>query len=105
MLTLMSSISDETPRKDSPLFELAERAATGDMAATSQLLKALAPRMIRTARALMGARHPDVDDVVQQALIGLVQALPAFRGDCSPAHYAARIVARIAVAARHRSKL
>jgi RNA polymerase sigma factor (sigma-70 family) len=96
---------DSTSRKDSPLLALAERAATGDMEATSSLLKALAPAMIRAARALMGASHPDVDDVVQQSLIGLVQALPAFRGDCSPAHYGTRIVARIAVAARQRAKL
>jgi RNA polymerase sigma-70 factor (ECF subfamily) len=75
------------------------------MEATSALLKALAPRMIRAARALMGPNHADTDDVVQQALIGLVQALPAFRGECSPAHYATRIVARMAVAARQRSKL
>lgn len=96
---------DPTKRKDSALFDLAERAATGNMEATAQLLKALAPAMVRAARALMGATHADVDDVVQQSLIGLVQALPAFRGDCSPAHYATRIVARIAVAARQRAKM
>jgi len=95
---------DPTTRKDSPLLELAQRAAAGDMEATASLLKALAPAMIRAARALMGAWHPDVDDVVQQSLIALVQALPAFRGDCSPSHYATRIVARIAVAARQRAK-
>jgi RNA polymerase sigma-70 factor (ECF subfamily) len=75
------------------------------MEATAALLKALAPRMIRAARALMGPNHADTDDVVQQALIGLVQALPAFRGECTPAHYATRIVARMAVAARQRSKV
>jgi RNA polymerase sigma factor (sigma-70 family) len=69
------------------------------------LLKALAPGMIRAAHALMGAQHPDVDDVVQQALIGLVQALPSFRGECSHAHFASRIVARTVVTARHRAKV
>jgi RNA polymerase sigma-70 factor (ECF subfamily) len=92
-------------RKPSSLLGLAERAVTGDMEATAQLLKALAPSMIRAARALMGSTHPELDDVVQQAMIGLVQALPAFRGDCSPHHYASRIVVRMAVAARQRSKL
>lgn len=95
---------DPNSRQDSPLLALAERAAEGDMEATASLLKALAPAMLRAARALMGGWHPDLDDVVQQSLIGLVQALPAFRGDCSPAHYASRIVARIAVAARHRAR-
>src|SRR2546423_13349043 len=69
------------------------------------LLKSLAPGMIRAAHALMGAHHPDVDDVVQQALIGLVQALPTFRGECSHAHFASRIVARTVVTARHRARV
>lgn len=89
----------------SPLLELARAAAGGDMAAIQALLKALAPGMIRGAHAVMGKGHSDVDDVIQQSLIGLVQALPAFRGECSPQHFASRIVARTAVAATHRAKL
>jgi RNA polymerase sigma-70 factor (ECF subfamily) len=89
----------------SPMVELARAASGGDMAATQALLKALAPGMIRAAHAVMGSRHADVDDVIQQSLIGLVQALPAFRGECSPQHFASRIVARTAVAATHRSKV
>jgi len=46
--------------------------------------------------------HPDVDDAVQQALIGFVQALPAFRGDCEPIGYATVIAVRAAVAVRKR---
>lgn len=89
----------------SPIQLLARAASSGDTEATARLLKELAPRMIRSVHALMGSSHPDVDDVVQQSLIGLVQALPGFRGECSPAHYASRIVARAAVAARKRYKL
>jgi RNA polymerase sigma factor (sigma-70 family) len=89
----------------SPMVELARAASGGDMAATQALLKALAPGMIRAAHAVMGSRHADVDDVIQQSLIGLVQALPAFRGECSPQHFASRIVARTAVAATHRAKV
>lgn len=96
---------DPTNRNDTSLSTLAAQAAKGDMAATQKLLKALAPAMVRSARALMGASHADVDDVVQQSMIGLVQALPAFRGDCSPQHYATRIVARIAVHAKQRAKV
>lgn len=89
----------------SPMAELARAASGGNMAATQALLKALAPCMIRAAHAVMGSRHPDADDVIQQSLIGLVQALPAFRGECTPQHFASRIVARTAVAATHRSKV
>ena len=95
----------ETPRKSSGLYALADSAARGDMQAISALLKQLAPGMIRNAHAILGSRHPDVDDVIQQSLIALVQALPAFRGECSPPHYASRIVARTAVAASHRARL
>jgi RNA polymerase sigma-70 factor (ECF subfamily) len=84
---------------------LVERAIRGDTGAIGLLLKQLAPGMIRAARSLMGSSHADVDDVVQQSLIGLVQALPAFRGECSVMHFASRIVARTAVAARRRGHL
>lgn len=82
---------------------LASRAAQGDAEAAGQLLEQLAPLMLRTARALLGTTHLDLDDVVQQSLIAVVQSLPAFRGDCSVAHFAARITTRIAVAARRRA--
>jgi RNA polymerase sigma-70 factor (ECF subfamily) len=68
-------------------------------------LRALAPGMIRAVHALMGSGHADADDAVQQSLIALVQALPGFRGECSPAHYASRIVARTVVATRHKAAL
>jgi RNA polymerase sigma-70 factor (ECF subfamily) len=84
---------------------LVDRAVDGDAAATGALLKALAPAMIRSAQQLLGASHPDLDDVVQQALIGLVQALPGFRNECSATHFACGIVARTAVAARRRQGL
>lgn len=93
-----------TPGKPSGLMELAQLAAQGNTAATGTLLKALAPQMIRTVHALMGSTHADADDVVQQAMIALVQALPQFRGECSPAHYASRIVARMVVATKRRAK-
>lgn len=96
--------ADANPRR-SLLLSLAEQAATGEPEATGRLLRALAPEMIRAAQALMGATHADVDDVIQQSFIALVQALPAFRGECSPLHYATRIVARIAVAGRRRAKV
>jgi RNA polymerase sigma factor (sigma-70 family) len=87
-----------------PTLALARAAAAGDSAATGQLLRALAPRLGRVVRAVLGGAHPDVDDAVQQSLIGLVQALPAFRGDCEPLGYATIIAVRTAVATRKRSR-
>jgi len=87
-----------------PMLALARAAAGGDSVATGQLLRALAPRLGRVVRAVLGGTHPDVDDAVQQSLIGLVQALPAFRGDCEPLGYATIIAVRTAVATRKRSR-
>lgn len=81
---------------------LAEAAARGDTEAMAQLLKLLAPGMIRAAQALLGRTHADLDDVAQQSMIALVQAMPSFRGECSPAHFANSIVTRFALAARRR---
>jgi RNA polymerase sigma-70 factor (ECF subfamily) len=84
---------------------LARAAAGGDSAATGQLLRLLAPRLNRVVRAVLGGHHPDVDDAFQQSLIGLVQALPAFRGDCEPIGYATIIAVRTALAMRKRSRI
>jgi RNA polymerase sigma-70 factor (ECF subfamily) len=91
-----------TAPAESSTMALARLAAQGDGAATAKLLRALAPRIARVVRAVLGGAHPDVDDAVQQALIGLVQALPAFRGDCDPIGYASIIAVRAAVALRKR---
>jgi RNA polymerase sigma factor (sigma-70 family) len=85
-------------------MELARRAAEGDVSATRKLLEVVAPRMTRVVQVVLGGGHADVDDVVQQSLIALVQALPSFRGECEPSHYGSRIAVRTAVAARKRAR-
>ena len=100
---------DSAPRIADPAtleaIALARQAATGDAAATSRLLRSLASRVVRVVRAVLGGSHPDVDDVAQQALIGFIQALPAFRGDCDPARYATTIAVRTAIGARRRGRV
>ncbi len=92
-----------TPRNDSGVDALVAAAVAGDVEATAKLVRQLAPSVIRAARTLLGSDHADLDDVVQQSLIALVQALPSFRNECTPVHFAIRIAARIAVAARARA--
>ncbi len=50
----------------------------------------------------MGPASADLDDAVQQSLVALVHALPAFRGECALAGYACRIAYRTALAVRKR---
>lgn len=85
-------------------LELARRAATGNQPATGRLLRAVAPKITGAVRAVLGGQHPDLDDAIQLALIGFVQALPAFRGDCDPAGYARVIAVRTAIAMRKRER-
>jgi RNA polymerase sigma-70 factor (ECF subfamily) len=46
-----------------------------------------------------------LEDAVQQSMIALVRALPAFRGECHPAGYASRITLRVALRVRKNRKL
>jgi len=56
--------------------------------------------MLRTVRKVLGGRHPDAEDVAQEAVLGLVSALGTFRGDCTVTHFAHQIAARSALHAR-----
>lgn len=84
----------------SPIVRLAMDAGQGDARATTELLRTLSPEIARVVRGVLGANSADVDDALQQSLVGLVHALPAFRGECSPAGYACRIAFRTAIALR-----
>jgi RNA polymerase sigma-70 factor, ECF subfamily len=86
-----------------PLAELVVEAQAGDLAAMRRLLGAVAPRVARVVRSVLGHAHPDAEDAIQESLIAVVRALGAFRGECSAASYAARIAVRTAVQVRHRS--
>jgi RNA polymerase sigma factor (sigma-70 family) len=79
---------------------LMREAASGSAAATTRLLRLLAPKMARVVRGVLGPGAPDTDDALQQALVGLVHAIGAFRGECPPEGYACRIAFRAALAIR-----
>jgi RNA polymerase sigma-70 factor (ECF subfamily) len=85
------------------LMELARQAAAGDDAATRIFLRTVWPTVTRVITGVLGSGHPDLDDVVQQSLIGLLRALSLFRGECHPAGYASRIALHIALRARKRA--
>lgn len=88
----------------SPAVLLARAAARGEPRAMRELLLQLGPRVDRVVRAVLGRSHQDAEDVVQQAMLGLVQALPSFRGECEPVHFASRVAARTAIAAARRGR-
>lgn len=99
-----SPTSQSADHEQSAVLLLVRAASAGDERATKQLLEAVAPRVGRVVRVILGFGHPDCDDVTQLALIAFTQGLTAFRGECQPSHYASRIAVRTAVQARRRSR-
>ena len=84
--------------------DLVVAAVRGDRAAVGKLVRDLAPRVFDTVRSICGPTNPDVDDLAQEALVGLVKALPHFEFRSSIGHYAGRIAARTAIAGRRRAR-
>jgi RNA polymerase sigma factor (sigma-70 family) len=82
------------------LLALVGPASQGNGAAMRALLTAVAPVVLRAARRMLGRDHPDIEDVAQQALVGLVDRLPLFRGESSVAHFAERIAVYRALTTR-----
>src|ERR1700683_898156 len=80
-----------------PLAQVAREARDGDGEAQRRLLVAVAPALLPPLRMILGARHPDLEDVLQEALIGLLHGLDAFRGESSVIHFARRIATKRAI--------
>jgi RNA polymerase sigma-70 factor (ECF subfamily) len=56
--------------------------------------------MLRVIRRVIGASRADANDVLQDAMFGLVKGLAGFREECSVTHFACRISVMTALAAR-----
>jgi RNA polymerase sigma-70 factor (ECF subfamily) len=103
-------MANQTPRTTAQedaaeLTALARLAGAGDPVATRRFLDRVWPTLARVVNGVLGARHPEVEDVVQQSLIAVLQALSAFRGECHPAGYASRIALHVALRARRNAAL
>jgi len=99
-------ITSSTAHDDAAeLTALARLAGSGDPAATRLFLDRVWPTLARVVNGVLGAHHPEVDDVIQQSLIAVLQALNAFRGECHPAGYASRIALHVALRARRNAAL
>jgi RNA polymerase sigma-70 factor (ECF subfamily) len=85
-----------------PLAELVRAVQAGDRRATNQLLRAITPALLRVARQILGAEHPELRDVVQEAAFGVLTALPRFRGECSVLHFSCRVAVLAGMNVRRR---
>lgn len=84
------------------LSGLARAAAAGDRRAAHALLLRVGPAMLRAVRRVLGRRTEDVEDVVQEAMQALIDALPRFKGECTVLHFAWRVAVLTALANRRR---
>jgi RNA polymerase sigma factor (sigma-70 family) len=82
---------------------LARVAAEGDKAALHSILKEIGPAMAHAARAVLGSEDRYAEDVLQESLLALVDALPSYRGECGLKHFGCRIAARAALKARRKT--
>lgn len=86
------------------LAELGHAAAGGDDDAMERLLRAIAPDMLRVIRSVLGPSHADLDDLVQDCLLGFIRALGQFRFESSVATFALTIAFRQALGAKRRQR-
>jgi RNA polymerase sigma factor (sigma-70 family) len=86
------------------LAALGRAACAGDDAALEQLLRTLAPDMLRVIRSVLGAQCPDLDDLVQDCLLGFMRSLGQFRYESSVSTFALTIAFRHALAAKRRQR-
>jgi RNA polymerase sigma factor (sigma-70 family) len=84
------------------LLEVARLAATRNRKAMRQLVVAVGPAMLRAVRKVLGVWTADTEDVLQDAVEGLLHSLPGFKGECSVLHFACRVAILSALAARRR---
>lgn len=91
-------------RARDPSTVLAFAAIAGDTDALEALLRDLAPSLLAVVRAVLGAGHPDLDDALQESLMAVVDALPAFEGRSTIGRYASRIALRLCLERRKRAQ-
>lgn len=83
---------------------LTRAAMAGDDVATRRLLQHIGPYVLRVVRAVLGPRHGDTEDVVQDVMVYFLRALPGFRGDAAVTTFVSTIAFRRAVETKQRSR-
>lgn len=92
-------------RPSDDLLDVARAVARGDGDAAATLIAEVGGGMLRVVRKVMGYRHPDVDDVTQDAVLAFLGALETFRGSSTVAHFARRVALLTALGARRRARV
>jgi RNA polymerase sigma factor (sigma-70 family) len=84
------------------LADLAAAAALGEPGAVRTFLVMVLPHAFKVVRRVLGARHPEVEDTVQESASNILKALPRYRGDASVRHFVCRVAVLTAMNVRRR---
>jgi RNA polymerase sigma-70 factor (ECF subfamily) len=96
--------ADAASRADPARLDALAREALGpDPEAIRRLLLAIAPAIGRACRGVMGARHTDLEDTIQECFVDVTRGLPSYRFEGSLLGFITKIAVRRALASRRRS--
>jgi RNA polymerase sigma-70 factor (ECF subfamily) len=98
-----SNAESTVGRGDDPLAPLVAGALERDPKSLRRLLDAVGPDVARVVGLVVGHDASDLDDICQEALLGVVRALPDFRGECAVRRFARRVAVRTALSQRRRA--
>src|ERR671929_2454017 len=87
------------------LPDLARRAAGGEEAARSELLRELQPLIVRTTRLIVGSGFGAAEDAAQDALIDVLRGLGSLQDPQAITAWACRIATRRALRVARRERL
>lgn len=82
--------------------KLAQEARDGDTEGARHLFEAITPIVRRVCRGVLGYRHLDLEDTVQESLVDVLRALPNYRSEGHLVHYVTKIAIRRAILTRRR---
>jgi RNA polymerase sigma-70 factor (ECF subfamily) len=100
-----SRAAEDPPRGPrDELARLTSGVTSGDAEAIRTFVIGVGGAVLGAVRMVLGADHRDVDDVTQDAIVGLLEAMPRFRGECTVVHFAGRVAVLTAMAARRRQQ-
>jgi RNA polymerase sigma-70 factor (ECF subfamily) len=85
------------------LDALARQALGRDPEAVRRFLLAIAPAIGRACRGVMGARHTDVEDTIQESFVDVMRGLPSYRFEGNLVGFVTKIAVRRALVSRRRS--
>ncbi len=102
--TRANAASRPAAERPDEIADLVQAVRDGQPRATRTFITAIGPHLLRVVRRVLGYQHPEVEDVTQEAVWQVLDALPNYRGECTVVHFACRVAVLVAMNARRRGE-